>query len=119
MSVVEPSAIGGFQLERRMLDIEVARQTAAQLIGHRRWIGVFVEHEERALAPHAEPRRIHRVGDAQADDTVVYARPDQPQWGYRPWVSFDGRWLVVTIWVIAFFRDTSNVRSFSKNAFRV
>ena len=41
---------------------------------------------------------FHRVGAAQVDDAVVYARADQPEWGYRPWVSHDGRWLVVTIW---------------------
>jgi prolyl oligopeptidase len=41
---------------------------------------------------------FHRLGADQADDRVVYARPDRPQWGYAPWVSHDGRWLVVTIW---------------------
>jgi prolyl oligopeptidase len=41
---------------------------------------------------------FHRIGDDQADDRVVYVRPDRPQWGYSPWVSHDGRWLVVTIW---------------------
>jgi prolyl oligopeptidase len=40
---------------------------------------------------------FHRVGTDQADDTVVYARADQPEWGYRPAVSEDGRWLLVTV----------------------
>jgi prolyl oligopeptidase len=40
---------------------------------------------------------FHRVGTDQADDVVVYARDDQPEWGYSPWVSEDGRWLVVTV----------------------
>ncbi|HEX6254340.1 MAG TPA: prolyl oligopeptidase family serine peptidase [Euzebyales bacterium] len=41
---------------------------------------------------------FHRIGDDQDDDRVVYARDDRPQWGYTPWVSYDGRWLVVTVW---------------------
>ncbi len=40
---------------------------------------------------------FHRLGEAQAMDEIVYARPDRPEWGYRPWVSEDGRWLVVTV----------------------
>lgn len=40
---------------------------------------------------------FHRVGTDQADDVVVYAREDQPEWGYRPSVSEDGRWLLVTV----------------------
>ena len=41
---------------------------------------------------------FHRVGTDQADDVVVYARPDEPEWGFSPWVSHDGRWLIVTVW---------------------
>ncbi len=40
---------------------------------------------------------FHRVGDAQSADATVYVRPDRPEWGFRPWVSEDGRWLVVTV----------------------
>lgn len=40
---------------------------------------------------------LHRLGtDAEADE-LVHARPDQPEWGFHPDVSHDGRWLVVTI----------------------
>ncbi|CAN5860448.1 prolyl oligopeptidase family protein [soil metagenome] len=40
---------------------------------------------------------FHGVGDDQSADAVVYARPDEPEWGFHPWVSDDGRWLVVTV----------------------
>jgi prolyl oligopeptidase len=40
---------------------------------------------------------FHRLGTAQADDEVVFARPDEPDW--LPWaaVSDDGRFLVITV----------------------
>jgi prolyl oligopeptidase len=41
----------------------------------------------------------HRLGTSQEDDAVVYARPDQPTWGFEPRVTDDGRYLVITIWV--------------------
>jgi prolyl oligopeptidase len=40
----------------------------------------------------------HRLGTAQADDTLVHARPDQPSWGFTPEVTEDGRFLVITVW---------------------
>ena len=40
----------------------------------------------------------HRVGTPQSDDVLVYERPDEPEWGFSPSVSSDGRWLVITIW---------------------
>jgi prolyl oligopeptidase len=42
--------------------------------------------------------RFHRLGDPQTADTVVYERPDEPDWGFSPTVSEDGRWLIVTVW---------------------
>jgi prolyl oligopeptidase len=41
---------------------------------------------------------FHRLGTSQDADVLVYARPDEPEWGFLPWVSRDGRWLVVTVW---------------------
>ncbi|MGD8375029.1 MAG: prolyl oligopeptidase family serine peptidase [Acidobacteriota bacterium] len=40
----------------------------------------------------------HRVGTRQADDVLVYHRPDQPEWGYASTVSEDGRYLVISVW---------------------
>jgi prolyl oligopeptidase len=41
----------------------------------------------------------HRLGTPQADDVLVYRRPDHPDWGLYGEVSEDGRWLVVTVHV--------------------
>jgi prolyl oligopeptidase len=40
----------------------------------------------------------HRVGTPQAHDPVVYSRPDEPEWGFSPQVTHDGRYLVIAIW---------------------
>lgn len=41
---------------------------------------------------------FHRLGDAQANDRVVYERPDRPDHGFAAEISDSGRWLVVTVW---------------------
>ncbi|HEY1076565.1 MAG TPA: prolyl oligopeptidase family serine peptidase [Fontimonas sp.] len=40
----------------------------------------------------------HRVGTPQTQDVLVYETPDQPQWGFQPQLSDDGRYLVILIW---------------------
>lgn len=40
----------------------------------------------------------HRVGTQQADDVLVYERPEEPEWGFSPALSSDGRHLVIHIW---------------------
>src|SRR5690606_35505455 len=42
---------------------------------------------------------FHRIGTAQSEDRLVYARPDHPEWGFDATVTDDGRWLVITMWV--------------------
>lgn len=41
--------------------------------------------------------RYHRLGADPALDPVVFATPDEPEWGFEPRVSDDGRHLVVTV----------------------
>lgn len=41
---------------------------------------------------------FHRLGTAQADDSTVFANPDQPDLGYGATVSDDGRFLVLSEW---------------------
>jgi len=38
---------------------------------------------------------FHRIGTAQASDTLIYARPDQPDWGLGADVTDDGRYLLI------------------------
>jgi prolyl oligopeptidase len=40
---------------------------------------------------------FHRLGSPQADDALVYERPDHKDWNIAPVVSEDGRWLVIYV----------------------
>jgi len=40
----------------------------------------------------------HVVGTPQSDDVLVYENPDNPEWGFIPTVTEDGRYLVITVW---------------------
>ena len=42
--------------------------------------------------------RYHRLGTDPADDRLVFATPHEPEWGFEPEVSDDGRLLVVSVW---------------------
>jgi len=39
----------------------------------------------------------HRIGTPQSEDVLVYERPDQPEWGFSPDLSSDGRYLVIHV----------------------
>ena len=41
---------------------------------------------------------FHRLGTSQAEDTLIFASPDNPEWGFAARVSDDGAHLVVTVW---------------------
>lgn len=38
---------------------------------------------------------FHRLGTAQSEDTLVYERPDHPDWNLGGGVSDDGKWLII------------------------
>lgn len=40
----------------------------------------------------------HKLGTPQADDRLVYERPDEKEWGFHGWATEDGRYLVITVW---------------------
>lgn len=40
----------------------------------------------------------HRLGTDAAEDLVVFAVPEQPEWGFEPQVLDDGRLLVISVW---------------------
>ena len=42
--------------------------------------------------------RYHRLGTDPADDPLIFSVPTEPEWGFEPAVSDDGRLLIVTIW---------------------
>ena len=39
----------------------------------------------------------HSLGTAQEEDVLVYERPDHPDWSLYPWVTEDGRYLLVHV----------------------
>ena len=41
---------------------------------------------------------FHALGTPQDRDPLVYARDDQPDWGFAPTVTEDGRYLVISQW---------------------
>lgn len=41
---------------------------------------------------------FHRLGEDQAEDTLILQRPDQPKWGFSPQVTDDGRYLIIHNW---------------------
>jgi len=40
---------------------------------------------------------LHKLGEPQSADTLIYERPDQPQWLFAPIVTDDGRYLIIII----------------------
>lgn len=40
----------------------------------------------------------HRLGAPQADDSLIYHRPDEKEWGFGGHVTDDGRYLVIGVW---------------------
>ena len=61
------------------------------------YYSTYPEHDTTGRVALANHRLLyHELGTPQAKDVVVYARPDQPEWGFGGWVSDDGQMLVVT-----------------------
>jgi prolyl oligopeptidase len=40
----------------------------------------------------------HRLGTTQAEDILIYHRPDQKEWGFSGGVTEDGRYLIISVW---------------------
>lgn len=41
---------------------------------------------------------FHRLGTPQSEDVLVHADPENPEWGFSPEVTEDGKYLVLTVW---------------------
>ena len=56
----------------------------------------------------------HRLGTPQSEDTLIYHRPDQKEWGFGSSVSEDGRYLIISVWKgtdprnLVFYKDLSD-----------
>ncbi|NES80280.1 MAG: S9 family peptidase [Moorea sp. SIO2B7] len=40
----------------------------------------------------------HKLGNPQSEDTLIYHRPDQKEWGFSGQVTEDGRYLIISVW---------------------
>ena len=40
----------------------------------------------------------HQLGTPQSEDTLIYERSDQKEWGFQGQVTDDGRYLVISVW---------------------
>ncbi len=40
----------------------------------------------------------HALGDEQSNDRLIHANPENPEYGFSPVVTEDGKYLVVTVW---------------------
>jgi prolyl oligopeptidase len=107
------SASGSDWEEFRVRDVARARD----LPDHLKWIkfsgaswtsdgaGFFYsrypEPRDKALTDVNRFQRLyyHRVGTDQAQDVLVYERPDQPDWGMNAEVTDDGRYAVLNVWL--------------------
>jgi prolyl oligopeptidase len=61
----------------------------------------YPEPAGRALTEANRFQRVyyHRLGTPQAEDVLVYERPDQPDWGMNAQVTDDGRYAVLHVWL--------------------
>jgi prolyl oligopeptidase len=41
---------------------------------------------------------FHKIGTSQAEDHLIYERPDQKEWGFDPIIADDGRYLILHVW---------------------
>src|SRR5216117_1954432 len=107
------AASGSDWEEFRVRDVVTARD----LPDHLKWIkfsgaswtkdgaGVFYsrypEPTDKALTDVNRFQRLyyHRLGTDQAQDLLVYERPDQPDWGMNAEVTDDGRYAVLHVWL--------------------
>jgi prolyl oligopeptidase len=56
------------------------------------------EGEKLTGANYYQKLFFHKLGDAQSQDTLVYERPDEKEWGFDGEVTEDGRYLIISVW---------------------
>jgi prolyl oligopeptidase len=53
------------------------------------------EHEALRAANRGHKLYFHRLGTPQADDRLIYARPDRPTWNFAPYVTDDASYCII------------------------
>ncbi len=102
---------GSDWVEWRVRDIATG-EDRPDLIKWTKWSDAAWTHDNKGFyyARYDEPKSAlqdvneyqklyyHRLGAAQADDTLVYERKDKKEWGFGSVVTEDGRYLVIPVW---------------------
>jgi prolyl oligopeptidase len=126
------STAGSDWQEWKVRDVE----TGEDLTDHLRWIkfsGASWTHDNQGFfySRYAEPNEetkledvnyyqklyYHRLGTTQAEDVLIYERPDQKEWGFGGGVTEDGRYLMISVWKgsqpknMVFYKDLSSPES--------
>ncbi|NEP59379.1 MAG: S9 family peptidase [Symploca sp. SIO2G7] len=63
---------------------------------------------------HYQKLFYHRLGTPQSEDTLIYHRPDQKEWGFDGEVTEDGRYLIISVRLgtdtrnLIFYQDLKN-----------
>ncbi len=122
------SASGSDWQEWRVRDVE----TGQDLEDHLKWIkfsgaswthdgaGFFYSRYDEPTANaqleeanYYQKLYYHRLGTAQAEDRLIYERPDQKEWGFGGGVTEDGQYLIISVWLgtdpknLLFYKDLS------------
>ncbi|MBV6627411.1 MAG: S9 family peptidase [Rivularia sp. (in: Bacteria)] len=59
----------------------------------------------------------HQIGTPQSQDTLIYERSDEKEWGFNGNVTEDGRYLIISVWLgtdsknLVFYKDLTNPSS--------
>lgn len=59
----------------------------------------------------------HQLGQPQSEDTLIYERSDEKEWGFNGNVTEDGRYLIISVWLgtdsknLVFYKDLTNSSS--------
>ena len=75
-------------------------------VGHPTAAGFIIQHydppapgEDYTSTNYYQKLYFHQRGTNQAEDRLIYERPDQKEWGFMGRVSDDGSYLLLTIWM--------------------
>lgn len=107
------STAGSDWIEWKVRDID----TGEDLADHLQWVkfsGVSWsdDHQGFFYSRYDEPKTAkqledlnyfqklyyHHLGTSQAEDILIYDRPDQKEWGFNGGVTEDGRYLIISVW---------------------
>ncbi len=59
----------------------------------------------------------HQLGQPQSEDTLIYQRSDEKEWGFNGSVTEDGSYLIISVWLgtdsknLVFYKDLTNPSS--------